>query len=856
MNIPRYPLIILLILLLLPMPATAVPHAQGGDGTWDDRFTLPGMEWDTLTDFAFVNGLMAAGNDVYAVGRFTTGSQHDAAYVGRWDGRRWYSLGGGLDERAFGVAVQDNRVYVGGMFQKASNVTANGIAMWDGATWSALGTGVDVADSDNPEWVNALVLDGDDLYIGGLFSAVDGVPAQNIAKWNGTRWSAVDGGTDGEVETLLLHDGKLYVGGGFTQAGNQHASSIAVWDGATWSTLGQGMESNFDGTTVYAIVADGVDANASIYASGYFQRAGGQVANSIARWDGTQWHSLNNGALVDDEILARVYSLIISNNKLYAGGNFNSVGDVGAHHIATWDGNAWSLIGGTDGPVYALAARSDGGVYLGGDFDASGGVFSFNIAQYGDPGWRAFGQGVANETIVGTVHAMARDSQNRLFVGGFIRRVGGMPVSHIAMWDGDVWHALGAGVNDRVRAIAIDGDKVYVGGNFSQADGMGVNNIAIWNTTTSTWSPLGSGTDDTVFTLLHHNGSLYAGGDFLSAGTVSTSYVARWDGTSWHSLGQQDYDFFCRSSIGSPRHGIFALAAIGDNIFMGGEFVRMSFGKTCINDVHSIVVWNAATDEWFTMENGIMSTAGSSAVAGEVYALTAIGNTLYVGGEFEKAGSVVAKNLARWTPAASWSPIGTGITGPTDPVDDNAVRALLANGSDLYIGGIFTAAGPTRAFHIARLDTNTDVFHALGDGLTIDSFFTDDGVTALAAVGTSLYAGGDFIKAGGLWSSAFGRWGPMPVNGQTPLEPPDPQGDDDGDGIRNAAEDVNGNGDPTDDDTDGDLRPNYLDSDDDNDGIPTKDEGTSDQDGDGVPDYLDVVDDRTARKLYLPAIRR
>ncbi|MCF2875831.1 MULTISPECIES: FKBP-type peptidyl-prolyl cis-trans isomerase [unclassified Tenacibaculum] len=72
--------------------------------------------------------------------------------------------------------------------------------------------------------------------------------------------------------------------------------------------------------------------------------------------------------------------------------------------------------------------------------------------------------------------------------------------------------------------------------------------------------------------------------------------------------------------------------------------------------------------------------------------------------------------------------------------------------------------------------------------------------------------------------------------------------DDDLDGVPSIAEDVDGNGDPRNDDTDGDNVPNYADRDDDGDGKLTKDE---DANGDGdprndfsdpnkptVPDYL------------------
>ncbi len=64
--------------------------------------------------------------------------------------------------------------------------------------------------------------------------------------------------------------------------------------------------------------------------------------------------------------------------------------------------------------------------------------------------------------------------------------------------------------------------------------------------------------------------------------------------------------------------------------------------------------------------------------------------------------------------------------------------------------------------------------------------------------------------------------------------------DDDGDGVKTKDEDIDNDNDPTNDDTDGDGIPNYLDTDDDGDGIPTALEALTDDDLDGTPDYLDT----------------
>lgn len=73
--------------------------------------------------------------------------------------------------------------------------------------------------------------------------------------------------------------------------------------------------------------------------------------------------------------------------------------------------------------------------------------------------------------------------------------------------------------------------------------------------------------------------------------------------------------------------------------------------------------------------------------------------------------------------------------------------------------------------------------------------------------------------------------------------------DSDGDGLLSMYEDLNNNGDFSDDDTDEDDFPNYVDGDDDGDTVLTSDElgatplNPQDTDADGIPDYLDDDDD-------------
>lgn len=80
------------------------------------------------------------------------------------------------------------------------------------ANWVSMG-GEPGANGD----VNATVLDGSgNLYIGGAFSIAGETWATNVAKWNGTHWSPLGSGLNGQVNALALWGNDLYAGGRFT----------------------------------------------------------------------------------------------------------------------------------------------------------------------------------------------------------------------------------------------------------------------------------------------------------------------------------------------------------------------------------------------------------------------------------------------------------------------------------------------------------------------------------------------------------------------------------------------------------------------------------------------------------------
>ena len=93
-------------------------------------------------------------------------------------------------------------MYAGGAFTTVGGVPANTIARWDGNSWSALGSGIDR--SFPSPYVNALAVLGSNVYAGGAFTTAGGLPANYIAKWDGSNWSALGSGVNGSVSALAV----------------------------------------------------------------------------------------------------------------------------------------------------------------------------------------------------------------------------------------------------------------------------------------------------------------------------------------------------------------------------------------------------------------------------------------------------------------------------------------------------------------------------------------------------------------------------------------------------------------------------------------------------------------------------
>jgi len=243
-----------------------------------------GCAWESLGTGA-ENGLdntvyaLAASNSyVYVGGQFANAGTHSAPKVAMWslNAGRWYSLAGGLNDTVYALSLSGNDLYAGGKFTQTLSpvMSVSRMARWNtvSGVWSPLGyswsNGVNGT-------VYALAISGSNLYAGGTFTQAMGVNAANVARWNGSAWTALAGGLDGTVYALATVGAKVYAGGLFS-------GKIDIWDGASWFSLGSGIGGSLSG--VKSLSAN--SATGDLYVGGLFVLAGNKSSWFIGLYRG------------------------------------------------------------------------------------------------------------------------------------------------------------------------------------------------------------------------------------------------------------------------------------------------------------------------------------------------------------------------------------------------------------------------------------------------------------------------------------------------------------------------------------------------------------------------------------------
>ncbi|HYF14522.1 MAG TPA: hypothetical protein VD971_05545 [Phycisphaerales bacterium] len=624
------------------------PLGAGFDGNWGAA---------GLTTF---NGsVIAFGYDELSSGGVTL---HGLA---RWTGSSWQPLASsvmrGTSPASITCAVEWNgRLIVGGSFDRIDGVLCSQIAAWDGTTFSPLGSGLNFFGPDE------LAVYNGDLIAAGDFTQAGGVPVLNAARFDGSRWHAMGSGIHdapqswaNTAEDMLVYNGELYVCGNFGVAGGVPTRNIAKWNGSAWSAVGAGFGGDDDIAWDMAVHAG------QLYIAGYAQDTSLNTRGTVRKWDGSTMEDP-----IGTTVGTAVYAIDSYAGRLFIGGLFGDVeGSVAAYatfldcvgvtnpapgvanagqvvtdfqqyagtmHASTggtapgvfrWNGTAFSTLSNptVNGAANALAAWAPLGgperLYASGTFTQAGGATVNNVAQWTGTAWAAMGTGLSPNGALA-----ALPFEGNLWLGGAFTTAGGQAAAHVARWTGFSWQAI-QGLNGAVNDFAVHNGQIYAAGAFTQINGANSAFVARWNG--SAWQPVGTGLTagapggtNQAYALASYNGQLYAGGLFAGAGGAASPNLVRWDGNAWQGVG------------GGASGPVYALAAQGGRLAVGGDFATVGAGVSA----RDLAWWSGLSWESF-----------GGGTDGAVRALEASGCSLYIGGSFNAVNGVVSPNAAVWS---------------------------------------------------------------------------------------------------------------------------------------------------------------------------------------------------------------
>lgn len=319
------------------------------------------------------------------------------------------------------------------------------------------------------------------LYVGGGFHTVGNVNAPGVARYDGTNWHALGGGLpESYIENLAVVGTNVFVSGDFRPTSG--ITNLAQWNGTEWVALGSGVTEQGSSASNIRLAA----GTTNLFVAGQFDFAGGIAVTNLARWDGSQWHSMDYAPSPDALLASFSYipTVTAKGDELYIceqAFNFG-IGVPNSIRIKKWTAGSWSDLGdalslaGTSlflSPITMVCVGTN--VFVSGQFFINA-LSATNIVCWDGVSWSAVGHPFEADT---QIWPTISDGTN-LFVALHPRG----PVGEVKLgkWNGTNWKTLGTGASRPVvRSLAVRGRDLFVGGDFNFAGGKPADYLALWH---------------------------------------------------------------------------------------------------------------------------------------------------------------------------------------------------------------------------------------------------------------------------------------------------------------------------------------------------------------------------------------
>lgn len=254
-------------------------------------------------------------------------------------------------------------------------------------------------------------------------------------------WNTLSVGFNNAVNVAVDYNGDLVVGGAFTQLGDMSANSVARWDGTEWHAMGSGLHAEVLAMEVY----DGqLIAGVQPHYWGVYSYPPPDTTTWIARWDGSNWLDLN----FPDTTPGDFHDFLVWNGKLVVAGMFELADGAPSNHVAAWNGTSWEALGGGlqdtyRGMVWSLAEYQGDLYALGGSMVTAAGDTVKGISRFDGVNWQPVGSGLSRVSYTDEGERLGVFNGKLVVGSSRLDTAGGIAVNYMAAWDGASWTPFG-----------------------------------------------------------------------------------------------------------------------------------------------------------------------------------------------------------------------------------------------------------------------------------------------------------------------------------------------------------------------------------------------------------------------------
>jgi hypothetical protein len=212
----------------------AFGQVQFDGSSWSNFLYCPLMSNQRLGKYQIINFQ----GDYYAFNleKDTMGQYQNFS---KWNGTCWEKVPNvfdSFDMAIYKMIVYQGELYVAGSFNPTQNSSFPGfnIAKFNGQSWDDLKGGLTGNTVGSLVTVRDMAIHDGDLYVVGYFRYAGGIPASNIARWNGNQWCSFGNQFDNVIGAVASYHDTLFIGGGFHTIDGDSTQFIVKWIGGNY----------------------------------------------------------------------------------------------------------------------------------------------------------------------------------------------------------------------------------------------------------------------------------------------------------------------------------------------------------------------------------------------------------------------------------------------------------------------------------------------------------------------------------------------------------------------------------------------------------------------------------------------